>query len=339
MPRDGVMRMKYRIGPGLAWGVALLGCLLARSAAWGQVAERDTKLTGPRGRTIERSIRTERGPGYVDRQIEIKRPGGTLTRETRIPQPGGHPHRYGSPGGSPRSRVIERDVFVERPSLVAPFLSFSFGPPPPPPPPPPAVIYVPEPVYIAPPMVLAAPPMVVPVPGYAPAPVPLPTPAPVLAGEPVLPPPVADAVGRLASLHHQSRRDGALTLGHLGDDRAVTPLMDRLEHDFDREVRVAAAWALGEIGDPRAGVALQRATLYDRRQEVRNAAGTAYQRLPKPGQDPAGFPEGPISASTTATIVSRPESGQPIPSMVDPGPPPATTSDVPPPFPLPANPF
>ena len=338
--------MKNRIGPGLGWGAALLGCLLARSAAWGQVvAERDTKLTGPRGRTIERSIRTERGHGYVDRQIEIKRPGGTLTRETRIPQPGGYPHRYGSPGGSPRPRMIERDVFVERPALitpfVAPFLSFSFGSPPPPPtpPPPPAVVYVPEPVYIAPPMVLAASPMVVAAPAYAPVPVPLPTPAPVVSGEPVMPPPLADAVGRLASLHHQSRRDGALTLGHLGDDRAVTPLMDRLEHDFDREVRVAAAWALGEIGDPRAGVALQRATLYDRRQEVRNAASTAYQRLPKPGQELAGSPEGPIAAPTATTIVSRPGSGSPPPSMVDPGPQPTPTSDVPPPFPLPSNPF
>ena len=333
------MRMRNRIGPRWGWAVALLGCLLASSAAWGQVAERDTKLTGSRGRTIERSIQTERGPGYVDRQIEIKRPGGTLTRETRVPRPGGYPQRYGPPGGPLRPRVIERDVVVERPvlvaPLVAPFLSFSFGSPPPPPPPPP-VVYAPEPVYIASPMVIAAPPVVVAVPAYAPGPVPLPTSPPVIAGEPALPPPVADAVGRLASLHHQSRRDGALTLGHLGDDRALTPLMDRLEHDFDREVRVAAAWALGEIGDPRAGVALQRATLYDRRQEVRTAAGTAYQRLPKPGQDPAGPPEGLISAPT---IVSRPESGQMAPSVVDPGPPPAPTSDVPPPFPLPSGPL
>ena len=298
--------------------VALLGCVVGASAASAQVAERDTRLTGPKGRTIERSIRTERGPGFVDRKIEIKRPGGTLTRETRLPQPGGYAPRPGPPGGPPRSRIIERDVvvernvFVERPPLiapfVAPFLSFSFGAPPPPPPPPP-VVYIPEPVYIAAPMVVAQPPVVVTAPAYSQ------TPGPPVALEPTMPLAVADAVGRLASLHHQSRRDGALTLGNLGDDRAVAPLIDRLEHDFDREVRVAAAWALGEIGDPRAAVVLQRAALYDRRQEVRAASATAYQRLPRPGQDPIG----PETAATG----------------IDPGPHQTYSADGSPPFPSP----
>ena len=327
--------MMNRSGLGLRWGAVSLGCWLMTSTAWGQVAERDTKLTGPRGRTIERSIRTERGPGYIDRQIEIKRPGGTLTRETRLPQPGGYGPHPGHSGGQPRPRVIEREIFVERPPLiapfVAPFLSFSFGSPaPPPPPPPPPVIYVPEPVYIEGPAVVASPPVVVQVP--------VPDPGPLVGVENPLPPPVADAVGRLASLHHQSRRDGALTLGNLGDDRAVVPLMDRLEHDFDREVRVASAWALGEIGDPRAGVALQRAALYDRRQEVRTAATTAYQRIPKPGQEPFE-PPGGATPLPRSIVESRPATLQPTPAVADPGPPPATLSDVPPPFPIPSDPL
>ena len=85
--------------------------------------------------------------------------------------------------------------------------------------------------------------------------------------QPPQPPPAfdafADAMGRLKSFHARSRRDGALTLGRIGDPRAVPALNERLEHDFDKDVRVAAAWALGEIGDERGAVALERAVISD----------------------------------------------------------------------------
>ncbi len=330
--------MRTWIKPSLA--MAWLGCVAGGSIASGQVVERDTKLTGPRGRTIERSIRTERGPGFVDRQVEIKRPGETLIRDTRIQQPGGFGPRPGYAPGPPRRQfverdfIVERDVVVERPALiapfVAPFLSFSFGTPPPPPPPP--VVYVPEPVYVASPMIVTPPQVIMaPVPPQAP-------PGPVVV-EPPLSPQLADAIGRLASFHHQSRRDGALTLGHLGDSRAVGPLVDRLEHDLDREVRVAAAWSLGEIADPRAAVPLERAALYDKRQEVRDAANNSYRRLPRPGQHSAG-----AAPATPRTIVSQPTSASGIRSApvktnqveVDPGPDPNSSTETPPPFPTPA---
>ena len=346
------MRDRNRAG----WAIALLahvGCLPMAAA---QVVERDTKLTGPKGRTIERSIRTERGPGFVDRRVEIKRPHETLIRDTRIQQPGGHAPPPGPgfrPGsGPPRGPgfrpVVERDVIIERgPVLapfVAPFLSFSFGSPPPPPPPP--VVYVPEPVYVPAEPVYVPAPYVAAVPPVVVAPAPAPEPVPVV-GPPIAPQ-VADAIGRLSSFHHQSRRDGCLTLGHLGDARAVPPLMARLEQDFDREVRTAAAWALGELADPRAALVLERAALYDKRQEVRDAARLAYRKLPRPGQapaageamtnqpiDPGSSPQPAVVSQPTASRVNRPASVPTDRDAVDPGPPPATSSDVPPPLPVP----
>ena len=65
--------MKMWIHIGL---VMVLGCALDVAPTLGQVVERerDVSITGPRGRTIDRSITTERGPGFVDRQVNIQRP-------------------------------------------------------------------------------------------------------------------------------------------------------------------------------------------------------------------------------------------------------------------------
>jgi HEAT repeat protein len=91
--------------------------------------------------------------------------------------------------------------------------------------------------------------------------------------------PVADALKRLQSNHDNSRRDGALTLGRLGDARAVPALMQRLRFDEDTDVRAAAAYALGDIGDPQARPALERAAMYDRKKQVRDEAALAIGRL------------------------------------------------------------
>lgn len=321
---------------GLAW--ATIGLVGAPSAAPAQqVIERDTKLTGPRGRTIERDIRVERGPGYIDRKIEIKRPGETLIRDTRIENRGGHGgYRPQGPGpgfGGP-PRVVERDYFVEREVVVqrpplfstfvaAPFFSLFLGNSGPPPPPP--VVFYPEPVFVPPP-----PPVVV-----YPQPQPEPPPQVIVQAPPPQPgDPLADALGRLKSHHGHSRRDGALTLGRLGDDRAVGPLIDRLEHDGDKEVRVASAWALGEIGDERSALPIQRAALNDKKHEVREAAGIAYRKLPRPGQvveAPTGL--APVQPQSRV-IRSQPE-------ILDSGPNPANRpapEETPPPPPVPAGP-
>ncbi len=300
------------------------------------VIERDTKVTGPRGRTIERDIRVQRGPGYIDRQVEIKRPGETIVRDTRIATGGGRPWGGPGPGFGPGPRFhggprIVEEVIVPGPPVVsafvgAPFFNLFLGGGAPPPPPPPVVVY-PEPGFVyAQPAVVAPPPV-------APAPPPQ---------EQLVLDPLADPLGRLKSFHSNSRRDGALELGHLGDDRAVSPLIDRLQHDTEREVRVAAAWALGEIGDPRAGVPLERAALYDKRHEVRDAATIAHRRLPKPGQAPApSEPAGPMPAGSAASTSKRPFVPRSRPTVVaqpedfDPGPPPVPPDDRPPPPPSP----
>ena len=117
--------MDREIRISLVW--ALIGLGGASTLAVGQVVERerDTKLTGPRGRTIERDIKVERGPGYLERQVEIKRPGETLIRDTRIQTgPAGRP--FGGPAyGGPRyyggPRFVE-NVIVQQPPVISGFV-------------------------------------------------------------------------------------------------------------------------------------------------------------------------------------------------------------------------
>lgn len=263
---------------GIKAGLAL-AAWLAPAAGFAQIIERDTTITGPGGRSITRDVRIQRSPGMVERDITIRRPAGTFQRDTRIVAPGGGPrfgpvpggYRPGWGGGSgwgPRfvpapivvggGSNLGTDLAIGGASFVGGMLLGSALRPAPPPPP----VVVAQPVQVVPAPVVVA--------------------QPVAVAPPSPPPfdPFTDALGRLKSTHGNSRRDGALTLGRLGDPRAVPALTDRLKNDYSSEVRVAAAWALGEIGDPRAGVALERASLFDRRREVRDAATTAYRRLP-----------------------------------------------------------
>ena len=170
-----------------------------------------------------------------------------------------------------------QEVFVGGGPVVAPFIglpgfSFFFGGQPAPPPPPPVVV-VPEPMYAYPPGPVVA----------GPPPQPSPPPQQVID-------PLTEPLARLKSLHGNSRRDGCLEMGSLKDPGRSPRWVERLEHDFDKEVRVAAAWALGEIGDNRAAVPLERAAQFDKRQDVRTAAKAAYGRLTKPGQVPTESP-------------------------------------------------
>jgi hypothetical protein len=91
--------------------------------------------------------------------------------------------------------------------------------------------------------------------------------------------PFQDALGRLRSRHDNSRRDGAVTLGRIGDPRAVPDLIWLLGQDNDAEVRTAAAFALGAIGDPNAAGALRQAAGSDRNRKVRQAATHAFGKI------------------------------------------------------------
>jgi len=304
----------------------VLGFALNGAPSWGQVVERerDVSITGPRGRTIDRSITTERGPGFVDRQVNIQRPGGTFSSNSMIQRApsvvrGGSGFapvgRFGGWGPRP---FIGREVIINNGggpgAWLAPLAvglgSFGVGifagsalassPPPPP-----------QPVYVAPPPGY----VIQPAPGavynpqqpYVPAQPPQPSQAPVVD-------PVAEAVTRLQSHHANSRRDGAYTLGRLRDPRAIPALIDRLKNDSDVDVRVAAATAMGEIGDPRAAVYLERVTIYDKKQKVRDAAALALTHLPRESASTVGMPVTSTPAPPQPGLSPIPSNVMPLPS-------------------------
>lgn len=245
------------------------------------VVARGVRVEGPAGAAVERRMRIERSPGTISRELSVVRPSGaTFERDVRVARYGAGP----AVGAAPR--VIERNLTINR-----------FGPMYPPPPrgggfsnfsfffgapvlaPPPVIV---APIAVAPPPVLlvepAPPPVLV---EAAPPPVVEVVPPQRYRSEPeaIRVDPVVEGLKRLQSGHDNSRRDGAVTLGRLGDARAVTALMDRLRFDEDRDVRAAAAWALGEIGDPQAAEYLERAAMQDKRREVRDEAARALDRL------------------------------------------------------------
>ena len=250
---------------GSASGLMLLSMGVA---AVGQTFERNTTITGPRGRTLSRSVTSERGPGFVQRDVTINRPAGTFSRETTIQRPPigfGGGRGFGPIGFGGGNVFVERNVIVPSAPIIAPFgggmfFGSMFAPP-----------------LIAPPVVVAAPPIVVggavaggAVAGGA-------GPAPVVVGND----PVISEMHTLEhSLISNHRRDAAIALGRYRDPRAVDALIERLKNDHSKDVRMAAAWGLAEIGDKRAGVALERASMFDKKQEVRDAAAVAYKRIP-----------------------------------------------------------
>ena len=306
--------------------VMVLGFALDGAPTWGQVVERerDVSITGPRGRSIERSVTTERGPGFIDRQVNIQRPGGTFSSNSMIQRApsvvrgGGGFAPVGRFGGWGPRPFIGREVIINNgggpASWLAPLavglgsfgvgmfagsaLASSSAPPP-------------QPVYAVPP------------PGYVVQPAPGVGYAPQQPYGPAQPPqspqtpvsdPVAEAVTRLQSHHANSRRDGAYTLGRLRDPRAMPALVDRLRNDTDVDVRVAAATAMGEIGDPRAAVYLERVTIYDKKQKVRDAAALALTHLPREATSTASMPVTPAPAPPQPGLSPIPSNMMPAPS-------------------------
>ena len=109
-------RMKKLLGlMALGFGEILFGAV-----AIGQTVERDTTITGPRGRTINRQVEVQRGPNGIERSIQIQRPGGTFDRQVQLQRaPGWRP-----PVGGP----WPRPAWFPRPVLVgASAPAFGFG--------------------------------------------------------------------------------------------------------------------------------------------------------------------------------------------------------------------
>ncbi len=299
-----------------------------------QTVERDTTITGPRGRTVERQVEIQRKPGSVQRDIQIKRPGGTFDRQVQVQRsPAGVPRRGPLIAGPwPRPPWIPRTVVIGQPApafgfglLAAPMLNFSFGgggggggfggggfgggP---------------------------GGPMGGPGPGGPP-------------GAPAPPPDeVALMTQRLQSFYSNNRKEAAYKLGQLGDPRAVPSLVHVLKYDYHKDVRIASAIALGEIGGAESAIALERASIYDHKDEVRHASATALERLnakakaapslsseggrsrglPRPPDPAMPSPFRGSSASPERPVDAPPPDAEPAPVQAEPGanqPPPAPT--------------
>jgi hypothetical protein len=276
--------------------VAVLACAGegTLNAAHAQVVERESSITGPRGRTIDRRVTVERGPGGYERQLQIQRPGGTLQRDFMI-------QRRPVAGFGGGGFGVRPPVFVgPRPG---PFWSFGIA----------AAPIISIPFWQSPPPVVAAPPVAGisgPAPGQPPG----------AQASPL--DPVALAAQRLQSHHASSRKDAALELGRLGDPRAVPALVHVLKYDSSKDVKCAAATALGNIGGSDAEVVLERCIIYEKKQEVRDVAAVALRRLrDRRDSDPSTASSGgaPLTRATpgsdgAGTQAEVPRLSAPLPS-------------------------
>src|SRR5271166_2702707 len=195
--------------------LGLLGlCDPATALLHAQVVERDTKITGPRGRSINRQVDIERGPGTFQRQVQIQRPGGTLERSTTIQRGWG-----GFPGGGfggfrplpffpgPRPVTSWGLGITAAPIITIPFFGgggAAFG----------GGGAVAGPGMGGPGMAAG---------GGVAGPGSVPGAPQGAAAQPNPLDPVALAAQKLQSYHASSRRDGARELGQLGDPRALPP--------------------------------------------------------------------------------------------------------------------
>jgi len=270
--------------------VVAFASLLIEDPASGQTVERDTTITGPRGRSIERKVEVQRGPGTINRQVQINRPGGTFQRDVQIQRAPGLAGRGIIPGPWPRPAWLPRPVLIGQPApafgfglMAAPMLNFSFGgggggfgqPP---------VVGGPPPGAVGP---------SAPGGGAGPAP----------------PDEVGLMAQRLQSFHANTRKDAAYALGRLGDPRAIPSLIHVLKYDSWKDVRIAAAISLGEIGGNESAVALERGAIYDHKDEVRKASSNALARLNAKAKVaaasiPSHAPLGPIAPPPSSSVPS-----------------------------------
>ena len=201
-----------------------------------QVVERDVSITGPRGNTIERQIRTERVGNVIDRQINIRRPGGTYHRETEILVPRG-------PVGRPGPAFYGGPRFLGLPIIAAPAFSVFLGSAPPPP-----VYVAPQPVYVAPQPV--SPPDAVSIELSA-----LSSlhsnhrrDAAIALGKYGDPRAVPSLIDRLKNDHEKDvRQAAAWALAEIGDSRAIVPLEVAAQFDKKPDVRAVASKSLARM--------------------------------------------------------------------------------------------
>ena len=79
------------------------------------------------------------------------------------------------------------------------------------------------------------------------------------------------------------RVSAAQILGYNQEERAVKPLIRRLNNDISYAARISAAVALAKIGDKKALRALKKVSKHDRNQTVRTVALGAFSVLEESG--------------------------------------------------------
>ena len=322
------------IKPKNQFTAAVLGvaCWVSTMAVSGQTVERDTTITGPRGRSVERQVEIQRSPGSVERQVQIKRPGGTFERQVQVQRsPAGIARRGPLIAGPwPRPPWIPRPLVIGQPGpafgfglMAVPALNFSFGgggfgggggP------------------------------------GFGGAGAM--GPGGPGGGPPQPPDQVALMTQRLQSFYSGNRKEAAYTLGRLGDPRAVPSLVHVLKYDSNKDVRIAGAISLGEIGGPDAAISLERCSIYDHKDDVRHAAAIALERLnakAKASPPPISSPDGqsgvvprPPEPTSSSPFRGYPAGGETSPETpaANPEPPPAQADPAvnqPPPPPTPVT--
>ncbi len=299
--------------PGVVLGLLVL-CDGMASFSNAQNFERNTKITGPRGRSIDRQVDIERGPGTYSRQVQVQRPGGTIDRSTTIQRGWG-----GFPGGGfggfrplpffpgPRPVTSFGLGITAAPMITIPF--FAGG----------AAFGGGGGGAGGPGMGVAG--------GGGGGPGGAPGGQPAQAGQPNPLDPVVLAAQKLQSFHYSSRRDGARELGQLGDPRGIPPLVHTLKYDSSKEVRAAAATSLGELGGSDAEVVLERCIIYEKKQEVKDAAASALRLLrerraadPQAGQSPQ-----PLTRSAAPTTPYQTQQSD-VPRLTTPLPAPVASS-------------
>jgi HEAT repeats len=327
------------------WSALGLASCLCAPVAHSQTVERDTTVTGPRGRSINRQVEVQRGPGTINRQVQITRPGGTIDRQVQLNRTAvGGPWRPGwAPGPWARAPWLPRPPLLVAPAvpafglgvLAAPSFNFGFGG---------------GGGGVGGGMGMGGPGMGGPGMGGPGGPPGGPMPGGPPGGPPGQPPDqVALEAQRLQSFHANTRKDAAYKLGRFEDPRAVPSLIHVLKYDSWKDVRIAAAIALGEIGGSDAAVALERCAIYDKKDEVKKAATNALERLNAKAKANGSAPTAarplptppPPNAQTSSPFAGYPtQSGEPAKEAPEAksGSEPAQGTLTPPPPPSPVTP-
>jgi hypothetical protein len=126
---------------------------------------------------------------------------------------------------------------------------------------------------------------------------------------------IAELTQTLSSSSEKARLAAAVSLGNLGDRRAMKPLVGALS-DPSPQIRVVAATGLGKLGHKSALPALKGAANDDADEKVRKSAREAAIAVAKANQLPSPWPEPDAAVATQAPgFGKQPRALAPVPDV------------------------